>query len=359
MFCRNCGSELKEGAKFCTKCGTKIEETAAVNNVVDNTADTVIINTEEDLAYVSLNKEKTVKADKIDDVPKNKKDKKNNKISSEGINRKNKGSKVLTIVLIVILVIAIVVGGLFAFILIKPDAFDFVKENSFVSGLVGDDNDDYDDLDDEDDEDEDDDDDKNRDRVRRRFNLGGSAEPAAPAEEAAPAVEAVEEAYERPNSYDFDDVFLEDFDLYEEPFEQEHFEYWDLDIDNEVNNVILPQVSEYEKNLGRYKKTTLAGGDIVAYTIDGTPVKVVVSAGYNGWNVERIYYGVADFYTILNKDYDQAELYYSDGRLCRAVDSWGNYYDYDCYEWEEINDLGLVAARDRADVYAFVKSNVK
>ena len=27
MFCKNCGSELSDSAKFCTKCGTKVEST--------------------------------------------------------------------------------------------------------------------------------------------------------------------------------------------------------------------------------------------------------------------------------------------------------------------------------------------
>ena len=28
MFCRNCGTQLKEGAKFCPKCGTPVSSTA-------------------------------------------------------------------------------------------------------------------------------------------------------------------------------------------------------------------------------------------------------------------------------------------------------------------------------------------
>ena len=27
MFCRNCGAQLKEGAKFCPKCGTPVTQT--------------------------------------------------------------------------------------------------------------------------------------------------------------------------------------------------------------------------------------------------------------------------------------------------------------------------------------------
>ena len=26
MYCRNCGAELSEGAKFCSKCGTKVQQ---------------------------------------------------------------------------------------------------------------------------------------------------------------------------------------------------------------------------------------------------------------------------------------------------------------------------------------------
>ena len=26
MFCKNCGNEMKDGAKFCDKCGTTIEQ---------------------------------------------------------------------------------------------------------------------------------------------------------------------------------------------------------------------------------------------------------------------------------------------------------------------------------------------
>ena len=26
MYCRNCGAELSEGAKFCSRCGTKVQQ---------------------------------------------------------------------------------------------------------------------------------------------------------------------------------------------------------------------------------------------------------------------------------------------------------------------------------------------
>ena len=28
MYCRNCGAELSEGAKFCSKCGTKVQQSS-------------------------------------------------------------------------------------------------------------------------------------------------------------------------------------------------------------------------------------------------------------------------------------------------------------------------------------------
>lgn len=35
MYCRNCGSKLKDNAKFCSKCGISIEEEKKVIEIVE------------------------------------------------------------------------------------------------------------------------------------------------------------------------------------------------------------------------------------------------------------------------------------------------------------------------------------
>lgn len=55
-FCRNCGKELREGAKFCSGCGSQVvhaapdnssSENAAIGNTVANSVQTVsnVVNT--------------------------------------------------------------------------------------------------------------------------------------------------------------------------------------------------------------------------------------------------------------------------------------------------------------------------
>ena len=53
MFCKNCGSELSDSAKFCTKCGTKVE--AKPTPVVEEPKEKV--------------KEKVVYKEKVLDIP--------------------------------------------------------------------------------------------------------------------------------------------------------------------------------------------------------------------------------------------------------------------------------------------------
>lgn len=47
MKCKNCGSELKPGAKFCTNCGAPVETQQNVTNVPDGNAPTQLVNENE------------------------------------------------------------------------------------------------------------------------------------------------------------------------------------------------------------------------------------------------------------------------------------------------------------------------
>ena len=61
MFCKNCGHEISDDAKFCSNCGTKVEveeEIVVPVEVVDKTEETVV----EEQSKVEINNEETVES---------------------------------------------------------------------------------------------------------------------------------------------------------------------------------------------------------------------------------------------------------------------------------------------------------
>lgn len=100
MYCKNCGKELRENAKFCTSCGKKV-----VNEV--NTTEEVIENNVES----KVTKEDVIKTIK----------------EAKTITEKNKKSK-LPIILIMLLIL--VIGGYFVYKIF------FANKDNVVKGLI-------------------------------------------------------------------------------------------------------------------------------------------------------------------------------------------------------------------------------
>ena len=64
MYCRNCGTKLKDNANFCTSCGEKVKKTPEnneleKNKIVKSVAEVQIIETKED-PYISKANDKTI-----------------------------------------------------------------------------------------------------------------------------------------------------------------------------------------------------------------------------------------------------------------------------------------------------------
>ncbi len=47
MFCKHCGQQMEEGAKFCAKCGESVEATTVIDNALENETSTHISNSNE------------------------------------------------------------------------------------------------------------------------------------------------------------------------------------------------------------------------------------------------------------------------------------------------------------------------
>ena len=65
MFCKNCGSQLLEGAKFCTKCGTRVSApvTPAPAPVIDDSAEKARIAAEEEARRIAAEEAKRLAAE--------------------------------------------------------------------------------------------------------------------------------------------------------------------------------------------------------------------------------------------------------------------------------------------------------
>lgn len=348
MFCRKCGNELKEGVKFCTKCGNPVAPTGQTglevkkiqhvqvgqndNGQQEQKIDrTVYLDgnqiTDKDNTNQNIERRDKSKPDRIKQEGSSKKEAATRKKAVAGKPvRKNDSNRLLTIIMIIVLVVALLVAAAATVYLLKPEWLG-MDGNGKANTHIEDDGDDEDDSED-DDEPEDDDDSDDEDSGTEKPTDDDKATPTpTPTPTPEPTPEPV---------------------VYED---------WDLDIGEECKWV-KSMCNDYDNNLGHYKKVTLADGDIIAYVQNGTPVKIIVKKGYNGWNYNREYYGVDAFYTKIYDDTGTRELYYSGGRLCRLIDEKGAVHDYNSADWAEYDEVGVKASEDKTEIKDLVLNNL-
>lgn len=336
MFCRKCGSELKEGAKFCTKCGAPV---APLNQGVNPEIKKSMIpevksETEPDIklsAEPEVNSEikpeagngvkSEVRRDTVSDVQSGNYDEKIRKAQS-GLRKSPDNNRMLTVIMIIVLVVAVLVASAAAIYLLKPEWLG-LGDNGKANQVEVDSEEGEDEKEEVEDGAEESDDDIDN---------------AVIAETPAPETNAVEAEVE--------------------PEEEEIvFEDWDIDIESECAS-IKSMASDYENCLGNYKKYTFEDGNIIAYVQEGIPVKVIVKKGYKNWNFNREYYGVDSFYTKIYDDMGTRELFYSGSKLCRIIDENGITHDYNSENWDEYNELAEKADQDKREIKQFIRDNI-
>ncbi len=133
------------------------------------------------------------------------------------------------------------------------------------------------------------------------------------------------------------------------------FEPWDIDIGSEIN-YIESWCKETDQNLDNY--TYYDFGDFSCYAIHGTPVKVIVKKGYNGWDYNREYYGTSIFYVHTYNVGEDHKFYFSDLRLMRYLDENGIVHDYGEENWADIVSLSERAEKEQKELYDYITKNI-
>lgn len=142
-----------------------------------------------------------------------------------------------------------------------------------------------------------------------------------------------------------------------EPEETEEvvFEPWDIDIDAEMD-YIRSWCADTDKTLDYYDYYDF--GDFSCYAQDGTPVKIMVKSGYDGWDYNREYYGTGKFYMHVYNVSEDYEFCFSDSKLMRYYDEKGNIHDYGEEDWADCVKLSERAAEEHSELFSYISDEI-
>ena len=115
MFCKYCGNELKENARFCTKCG---RENISKVNVVNEFDKEIIPNISTDIVEKSMIEDKTEMFDGVEETQ-NQMDSRTEEDmhtteTPVAKTSKNGNNKAVKVILIIIMLLVVASGGAFA-----------------------------------------------------------------------------------------------------------------------------------------------------------------------------------------------------------------------------------------------------